>query len=61
MEPMFYGELVYQLYCSKIQKNKSLIIIMIIKLTIVRYKTIGLNIDYKQQTICLVGNPIIHI
>ena len=53
-QPEFYGDLVYK-FRKIIGKND---FPYLFKKIIVRYKTIGYNIDILRQTACLVVNPI---
>ena len=53
-QPEFYGDLVYK-FRKMIGKND---FPYLFKKIIVRYKTIGYNIDVLRQTACLVVNPI---
>ena len=53
-EPEFYGDLVYK-FRKIIGKND---FPYHFKKIIVRYKTIGYNVDVLRQTACLVVNPI---
>ena len=54
LEPKFYGDLVYKLR-KIICKND---FPYHFEKIIVRYRTIGYNVDVLQQTACLVVNPI---